>query len=448
MTPVGNPADKNNSGHIPMQRSFGFWRSWALVVGSMIGNGIFLLPAVLAPYGSLSVLGWLFSGIGTLLIAFMLGTLAKRNPKLGGPYAYTHMAFGDLPSFFVGWGHWVSYCSATAVGGIAFVAYLGFFIPQLVETPAMGAIIALAVIWIVTALNISGTKSAGIFQLITTVLKLLPLFLIAGGGVLLGDVGGIPASNPHNESPVILMSGLVILTMWAFVGVENVTIAADEVIEPEKTIPRALLVGTLTAVAFYITATLGVMALVPQAELAQSSSPFADAAVVLFGNWGGALVAGGAIVSIVGALNGNVLTSGMLPRAIALDKLFPMRFANLNKAGSPVFSLVVAAAIASLLIVMNYTKGLLAAFEMLIILSTLTTLLPYAASALSEFVLQKRDAAQGKGVSYKTLIIALGALLFSLFAIVGSGLDVAAYGLVLLAAGYPIYRLQKRKAVS
>ena len=183
-----------------MQRSFGFWRSWALVVGSMIGNGIFLLPAVLAPYGSLSILGWLFSGIGTLLIAFMLGTLAKRNPKLGGPYAYTHMAFGDLPSFFVGWGHWVSYCSATAVGGIAFVAYLGFFVPQLVEAPAMGAIIALAIIWIVTALNISGTKSAGIFQLITTVLKLLPLFLIAGGGVLLGDVGGIPASNPVSNT--------------------------------------------------------------------------------------------------------------------------------------------------------------------------------------------------------------------------------------------------------
>ena len=428
-----------------MQRSFGFWRSWALVVGSMIGNGIFLLPAVLAPYGSLSILGWAFSGVGTLLIAFMLGTLARRNPSLGGPYAYTHMAFGDLPSFFVGWGHWISYCSATAVGGIAFVAYLGFFVPALVDTPAAGAITALAIIWIVTALNISSTKSAGIFQLITTVLKLLPLFLIAGGGVLIGDVTAIPASNPDNESPVLLISGLVILTMWAFVGVENVTIAADEVIEPEKTIPRALLVGTMTAVAFYIIATLGVMALIPQAELAQSSSPFADAAVVLFGGWGGALVAVGAIVSIVGALNGNVLTSGMLPRAIALDKLFPMRFAGLNKAGSPAFSLVVAAAIASILIVMNYTKGLLAAFEMLIVLSTLTTLLPYAASALSEFVLQKRDAQTGGAVSVRTCAIAFGALAFSIFAILGSGLEVAAYGLILLGAGYPIYRLQKNK---
>jgi len=426
-----------------MQRSFGFWRSWALVVGSMIGNGIFLLPAVLAPYGSLSVLGWLFAGAGTLLIAFMLGTLAKRHPKLGGPYAYTHMAFGELPSFFVGWGHWISYCSATAVGGIAFVAYLGFFIPQLAETPAMGAIASLAIIWIVTALNISSTKSAGIFQLITTVLKLLPLFLIAGGGVLMGDVSTIPATNPHNESPVLLISGLVILTMWAFVGVENVTIAADEVIDPAKTIPRALTAGTFTAVAFYITATLGVMALIPQAELAHSSSPFADAAVVLFGGWGGALVAVGALVSIVGALNGNVLTTGMLSRAIAVDKLFPVKFASLNKSGSPAFSLTVAAIIASVLIVMNYTKGLLAAFELLILLSTLTTLLPYAASALSEFVLQRRDAQGGGRVNYKTVVVALGALAFSVFAIVGSGLEVAAYGLVLMLAGYPIYFWQK-----
>lgn len=430
-----------------MQRSFGFWRSWALVVGSMIGNGILMLPAVLAPYGSLSVLGWVCSGAGTVLIAFMLGNLAKRNPRLGGPYAYTHMAFGDLPSFFVGWGHWISYCSATAVGGIALVAYLGFFIPQLIDTPAMGAMTALAIIWIITALNITSVKSAGIFQLITTVLKLVPLFLIAGGGVLLGDVGSIPATNPHNESPLLLIAGLVILTMWAFVGVENVTIAADEVIEPEKTIPRALLVGTITAVGFYITATLGVMALIPQADLAQSSSPFADAAVILFGGWGGSLVALGAIVSIVGALNGNVLTSGMLPRAIALDKLFPLRFSNLNKAGSPAFSLIVAACIASILIVMNYTRGLLAAFEMLIVLSTLTTLLPYSASALSEFALQKRDMEAGASVNYGAVLIALGALIFSLFAILGSGLEVAAYGLVLLAAGYPIYRLQKKRCV-
>ena len=410
----------------------------------MIGNGIFLLPAVLAPYGSLSTVGWVFSGLGTLLIAFMLGNLATRNPKLGGPYAYTHMAFGDLPSFFIGWGHWISYCSATAVGGIAAVAYLSFFIPQLMDTPVYGALTSLALIWIVTALNIYSTKSAGIFQLITTVLKLLPLFLIAGGGVLLGDVTSIPASNSQNESMPLLLSGLVILTMWSFVGVENVTIAADEVIEPKKTIPRALIAGTLTAVAFYITATLGVMALIPQAELAQSTSPFADAATVMIGAWGGALVALGAIVSIVGALNGNVLASGMLSRAIAVDKLFPARFASVTEAGSPAFSLTVAACIASVLIGMNYTKGLLAAFEMLIILSTLTTLLPYAASALAEFALQRRDVNAGGGANVRQLIIALGALAFSIFAIVGSGLLIASYGLILLAAGYPIYRLQKK----
>ena len=259
----------------------------------------------------------------------------------------------------------------------------------------------------------------------------------------MGDVGSIPASNPHDESPLLLISGLVILTMWAFVGVENVTIASDEVIDPHKTIPRALIVGTLTAVAFYIVATLGVMALIPQSELTQSSAPFADAAVVLFGAWGGGLVAIGAIVSIVGALNGNVLASGMLSRAIAVDMLFPRLFADLNRAGSPAFSLVVAAGIASILIVMNYTKGLLAAFELLILLSTLTTLLPYAASAISEFVLQRRDVAAGGQANFKAIAIAFGALAFSIFAIVGSGVEVAAYGLILLAAGYPIYLWQK-----
>jgi APA family basic amino acid/polyamine antiporter len=134
----------------------------------------------------------------------------------------------------------------------------------------------------------------------------------------------------------------------------------------------------------------------------------------------------------------------MLSRAIAPDKLFPVRFATLNRQGSPTFSLTVAASIASVLIVMNYTKGLLAAFELLIVLSTLTTLLPYAASALSEFVLQRRDVALGGTFNFRAMTVAFGALAFSIFAIVGSGLEVAAYGLVLLAAGFPIYVWQKR----
>jgi APA family basic amino acid/polyamine antiporter len=158
----------------------------------MIGNGIFLLPTVLAPYGSLSLLGWIFAGGGTLFIALVLGSLARRIPKLGGPYAYTRTAFGDLPGFVVAWGYWISVCSATAAGAVAFVGYLGVFVPQVTTEPITGAIAALAIIWLITGINVAGVKSAGIVQLVTTLLKLLPLFLIAGSGLLLGDVTDIP----------------------------------------------------------------------------------------------------------------------------------------------------------------------------------------------------------------------------------------------------------------
>lgn len=415
-----------------------------MVVGIMIGNGIFMLPAVLAPYGSLSLLGWILAGGGTLFVAFMLGSLARRIPKLGGPYAYTRAAFGDLPGFLVAWGYWIAIWSAVAAGAVAFVGYFSVFVPAVATVPIGGAIAALVIIWLITGINLAGVKTAGIIQLITTLLKLLPLFLIAGSGLLLGDITDITAANPNNESAPLLIAGLVMLTMWAYVGVESVTIPADDVIEPEKTIPRALVVGTLTATAVYIVATYGVMALIPIEELAASTSPFADAASIIFGPWGASLVAIGAIVSIAGSLNGNILLSGMMPRAIAQDNLFPKPFAKLNAKGAPAFALIVSGVLSSLLIAMNYTQGLVAAFEMLILLSTLTTLLPYAASALSDLALQKRDADAGRGTQWKSVVIAIGALAFSIFAIVGSGLTVAAYGLILLAAGLPFYYKSKR----
>ncbi len=411
----------------------------------MIGNGIFMLPAVLAPYGSLSLLGWFFAGGGTLFIALMLGSLAKRIPKLGGPYVYTRTALGDLPGFLVAWGLWIAVWSAVAAGAVAFVGYFAVFVPQVVTEPIAGAVAALAIIWLITGINVAGVKSAGIVQLVTTLLKLLPLFLIAGGGLMLGDVTAIPASNPNDEPFPLLIAGLIMLTMWAYVGVEGVTVPADDIIEPEKTIPRALIAGTLTATGVYIIAVYGVMALIPGAELAISTAPFADAASFLFGPLGKGLVAIGAIVSIVGSLNGNILVVGMMSRAIALDKLFPARFSKLNTAGAPAFALVISGLLSSVLIVMNYSKGLVAAFEMLILLSTLTTLLPYAASALSGLVLQKRDINSGKKKNWKTIGIAVGALGFSLFTIVGSGLEVALYGLILLAAGLPVYYGLNRK---
>ncbi len=424
-----------------MSKSQGFLRTWALVVGTMIGSGVFLLPAVLAPYGSFSLIGWIVAATGTLFVALLLGAMARRIPKIGGPYAYTRAAFGDLPGFLIAWGYWISVWSGSAAIAVAFSGYMSVFIPALASVPAAGGVGAIAVIWLFTGINVAGVRTAGIVQIVTTLLKLLPLFAIAAAGLIVGDVTTIPATNPDNEPLPLLVAGVAMLTMWAYAGMEAGTIPADDIVAPERTIPRALVAGTLTATAVYILATMGVMALLPMTELAESTSPFADAASTIFGTWGAKVIGVGAIVSIVGALNSNILLGGQMPRAAALDGLFLDRFERLNANGAPAFALVVSACLASALIVMNYTKGLVAAFELLILLSTLTTLVPYAASAASDLVLQRREGT----IRWQGVAVAVGALLFSIFAIIGSGMEVVGYGTILLAAGLPVYFWVTRK---
>lgn len=425
-----------------MKRSLGFWRCWALVVGSMIGNGIFLLPAILAPYGSLSLLGWVFAGLGTILLASVMGAVAKRIPKLGGPYAYTKESLhhlGDLPCFIVAWGYWMSYWLTTTAAAIAFVGYLGFFLPSIVADPIWGAIVAIVLIWLFTAINISGVSNAGMIQLITTLLKLLPLFVIASAGLIIGDISDIPARNPDQQPMLAMISTLVLITMWAYVGFENASIAADDIIEPKKTIPKALIIGTITATLVYIIATFGVMALIPVDELAKSTSPFADAALVIFGPVGAGIVALGAIISIIGAMNGNILATGQLTRAIAQDKFLPAKLAELGEKNTPKMGLIVAGILSTLLVVMNFHKGLIAAYTIVILMSTLMVFLAYTGSVITSLYFLKKDRDSGKKIDFRMLAASIAALAFVLFAIFGSGLEAAFYSGLYLLAGIPVY---------
>ncbi|MBT8115719.1 MAG: amino acid permease [Arenicella sp.] len=428
-----------------MKRVMGFWRSWGLVIGVMIGNGIFMLPAVLAPYGALSVAGWVVAGMGTVFIALMLGMLARRFSLEGGLYAYTREVFGDLAGFLIAWGYWISILAAVPAGAIAATGYMSFFIPVMAEQAFVSASVALILIWLATAINISGVKTASTFQLITSLLKLLPLLVIAVGGLLLGDISNTVVENTTDRNTLFLISEMVMITMWAYVGIEAITLPADDVIEPEKNIPRALIAGTLTATVVYIILSWGVMTLVPVGELAQSSSPLAAAASVILGPWGAGFIAVGALVSIISNLNGNVFIVGIMPRVLSQDGLFPRRFTRLNANDIPATAVVFSGFISSMLVVMNYSEGLVGAFKALIMLSTLAVLLPYTVCSLAELVMQRKDRRSGTKIKPASTLIALVALAFSLFAIVGSGAMVALQGGILLAAGLPVYWWSKRQ---
>jgi len=429
-----------------MKRAIGLWGAWALGVGTMIGNGVFMLPAVLAPYGSTSLLGWIFAGLGTLSLAFVFGNLAKRLPLLGGPYAYARHGLGDLTGFLVGWGLWISMWTGVAAGSLAFVGYFSVFFPLMHDSQNhAGIFISIFFIWLITFINVSGIKNASKFQLVSTVLKLIPLILIAAAGMAMGDFTTLPASNPNNEPLILLIASMVMVTMWAFLGIETTTIPASDIVEPNKTIPKALILAGLTTMVIYIFATFGVMALVPLNELSHSSAPFADAASVVFGTYGGVVIAIGAIISISGSLNGVVMATGQLPKALAVDGLFPQIFAKSSQVGTPTFALLFSSSLASILVMFNFSKGLMQAFEFVILVSTLTALLPFALSVLSELVLQHKDKRSGNKIGFQKQVVTLAALGFSVFIVIGSGAEVVISGVSLLILGLPIFFWQRNQ---
>ena len=421
----------------PAMKPLGFWGCWSLTVGVMIGSGIFLLPTVLAPYGLMSFGGWLLTGGSSILLALVLARLAGRTKRTGGPYAYAHDAFGDLPGFLIGWGYWASVWIATPTIALAFVGYLGVFFPALNDAPMAQLAIALALLWGLTLVNIRGVREAGIVQLAMTFLKLIPLILIIFAGLAFGSPDNLPEFNPTGGSLPGVLAPTALLTMWAFAGMEAGVIPAGEVADPEKTMPRAIIIGVITVTIIYIGSTAAVMMLVPAEQLAQSTSPFSQAARVL-GTWGPPLVAAGALVSTAGSLNGNVFVSGQMPLAVSLDRLAPEFLAIRNRGHAPYWSLIIATAFASLLLLANFSRGLVGAFTFMLMMSTLTTLIPMLASALAEFKHSWRSARGWAAIAV------LGAL-YAIFAILGSGLEVLAWGAVLLALGVPVFYLGRRR---
>jgi APA family basic amino acid/polyamine antiporter len=431
-TPAGLPPLPN-----PSLKPLGFWGCWSLTVGVMIGSGIFLLPTVLAPYGLMSFGGWLLTGGSSILLALVLARLAGRTTRTGGPYAYAADAFGDLSGFLIAWGYWASVWIATPTIALAFVGYLSVFFPQLNDAPVAQAAIALGLLWTLTLISIRGVREAGLVQLVMTFLKLIPLLLIIIAGLAFGSADNLPELNPTGGHPLAILATTALLTMWAFAGMEAGVIPAGEVANPQKTMPRAIFTGVLTVALVYIGSTAAVMMLVPADQLAESTSPFSDAARVL-GTWGPPLVAIGALVSTAGSLNGNIFTSGQMPLAVALDRLAPKFLAIRNKGHAPYWALILATSVSSILLMLNFSRGLVGAFTFLLMMSTLTTLIPMLISALAEF---KHSWASARGWA----AVAVGGALYSVFAILGSGLEVLAWGALLLAAGVPVFYLGRQK---
>ncbi|GAA2568463.1 MULTISPECIES: amino acid permease [Streptomyces] len=421
-------------------RRFGLPVATALVMGNIIGGGIFLLPASVAPYGTISLLAFGVLTVGAIALALVFGRLAERDPRTGGPYVYAREAFGDFAGFLAAWAYWITTWVSNAALAVAAVGYLDVLIP-VNDHRWTACLAALVLQWLPALANFAGTRYVGAVQLVSTVLKFAPLLLVAIGGLFFFDPDNLGPFHAGGDSAIGAVSASAAILLFSYLGVESAAVSAGEVKNPRRTVGRATVIGTAGAALVYLLGTLSVFGTVAHDRLVDSTAPFSDAVNAMFGGaWGGWAVALAALVSMTGCLNGWTLLSAQTPYAAARDGLFPAAFAR-RRRGVPTVGVGVTVVLASLLTVYNYTSGSAKVFEILVLVTTFTATVPYllaTAAQLFHLISGRRDRVN-RARLLRDAVIASIAAGFSLWLVAGAGYAAVYQGVLFLFAGVLVY---------
>ncbi|QNA86235.1 amino acid permease [Sphingomonas sp. So64.6b] len=412
------------------RRALGFWTCLALVMGNMIGSGVYLLPATLAPLGWNGMIGWIVTIGGALCLAFVFARLGAKLPIAGGPYAFTQAAFGPAAGFAVAWSYWVLIWAGNAAVAVAVVSALSLIFPVLGQAPALAA---LAIIWGLIAVNIRGVALAGRVQFATMALKLVPLVgvIALAAWLLLRDGAGAVAANPPVPLSAGAIAGAAAITFWGFLGVEAATVPADKIANPAYVVPRVTLIGTALTGLVYLLVSAATAFLMPAAITAASPAPIAEFLGREFGSRTADVVALFAAISAFGALNGFILLQGEVPRAMAQGGVFPAWFGKEGARGTPVRAHLVSGVLVTLVALSNYTRGMGDLFTFIASVSLAAGMLAYFASALAAIRLLPDDL--------PLKVAAAIAAAFVVWMVYGLGLEANLWGLALLVAGLPVY---------
>jgi APA family basic amino acid/polyamine antiporter len=424
------------------ERKLGFWMVLALVVGTFIGSGIFQLPAQLAPLGWSSVWGWLITIGGAICLSVVFANLARALPIAAGPYAFVEEAFGRAPAFVVAWSYWISIWVGNAAIAIAAVSNLSVFAPRLASTPGAGAAAAIAMIWLLTLVNCLSVRGGGGVQLVTTLIKVVPLIVVAVLAILVlsGPQGATLPAYHAADITVSSVNSAATLTLWAMLGFEAASIATRAVRHPERNVPRATIAGTLIVGLLYLATATPVTLFMASSAVAASNAPFAMFVSRFWSPAAGNFVALFAAISCIGALNGLILISGEFPLAWARDGVFPRPFAKVSGNGVAVPGQLLSSALATLLVAANYSRSLAGLFAFMALLATAAALILYLSCAAAALRLQMRGVlARRRSI---TAIAGL-ALVYAIWALYGAGMEPLKWGAVLLGAGIFIYVLAR-----
>ena len=409
----------------------GKWMSAAMVVGTMIGSGIYLLPTTLAPYGYNLVIAFLLTGFGTMCLAFALARLAAAIP--GGPFAYVTQAFGETAAFLTLWSYVVSQITGVAGVAVAVAGALGHVFPIVAAGPGLIAV-ALGSIAILTIVNLGGARSAGVLQVIATLIKIVPLLAVIIF-VLIRFGTGQPVEQlepaPIGVAPITIAGALMLFSLTGF---EAAAVTANVTRDSTSTVPMATIAGTGFTAIVYLLSTVAALMLLPSAAAAKSGAPFADAITPILGPVAGMLVAVIAAVSAFGTANALLLFAAEVSRTIAGADDLPRIFRKTNSVGAPAGAILVCAGIAAVLVLASSSKNFVALYVFITLVSTVAALVLYAVCAAAALKLR---------VTGGWAIIAVIALIYSLAMFIGAGWEATLWGFALALAGLPVRAMSR-----
>ena len=400
----------------PAGGGFGLPVAVALIMGSIIGVGIFNLPTSLAAIGPITLISMGLTTVGAIALALMFAALSRRLPADGGPYAYARVAFGNVVGFFNAWSYWITAWAGNAGIAVGWVLYVEVFINK-GQNKLITVLLVLVGLWLPAVINLSGVKNMGSVQLITTILKFAALLFVSIVGLFYIKGANFTPWNISGQSAISAIGSGMAIALFSYLGVEVASVAAGKVRDPDRNVPRSTVLGTLACAVVYILSLVAVFGIVPSDKLQESNAPFSTAVNSMFGGtWAGYVMAVVVIISGFGALNGWTMICAEMPLAAAKDGLFPERFQRISKRQVPAYGIIASTVLASIAMAINYIgSGGAQVFTTLVLMTGITSAIPYAFSALAQIKWRIVDRRTMHGQRFaRDMLVAVVALVFSI----------------------------------
>ena len=409
-----------------------------LTMVNMMGSGIIMLPTKLAEIGTISIVSWLVTAVGSTALAYAFAQCGMFSKKSGGMGGYAEYSFGKAGNFMANYTYGVSLVIANTAIAISAVGYGSEFLGATLS-PLSIALWTIFTLWLATILNFGGARITGNISSFTIWGVIIPVVGISIIGWKWFDSSMYVNSwNPHNVPTFEAIGVSISMTLWAFLGLESACANADAVENPEKNVPIAVLGGTLGAAVIYIVSTNVIAGIVPNLELANSTAPFGLAFAHMFNDTIGKVIMGLMVMSCFGSLLGWQFTIAQVFKSSAEEGYFPAFFKKVTSKDAPIVGMVTITALQTLLSLMTISPSLNKQFNVLVDLAVVTNVIPYLLSMAALAVLLKAENVAPQ--KYKTTVfVAFIGSLYSIYALYAAGEQAMLYGSIVTFIGWTLY---------